>query len=53
MDGRRTTGGDPSQRDELALDQERRLSEWGIQHRLVTFEGGHEIDPDVLAELGA
>ena len=43
---------DPSQREELALNQERSLSESGIEHRLVTFGGGHEIDPDVLAELG-
>ena len=43
---------DPSQREELALDEERRLSEWGIEHRLVTFGEGHEIHPEVLAELG-
>lgn len=32
-------------------DEEARLDAHGIPHRTIRFEGGHRIDPDVLADL--
>jgi predicted esterase len=38
---------------ELIDKQEERLSELGVPHRLVTFDGGHHLDRTVLAGLAA
>lgn len=42
---------DPTRRDAAERDERRRLSEWGIERRLLTHPGGHEIEADVLREL--
>jgi len=36
---------------ERVADEEARLDAHGIPHRTVRFDGGHRIDPDVLADL--
>ena len=37
--------------EELVASQEARLAELGVEHRLIRFDGGHEVTPEVLADL--
>ncbi|NBB73877.1 MAG: esterase [Bacteroidetes bacterium] len=37
--------------NERVADEEARLDAHGIPHRTIRFDGGHRIDPDVLADL--
>jgi len=44
---------DPAYPDEVRAREGERLARHGLDRRLVTFDGGHELDPDTLRALAA